>query len=178
MNTLTLLDTAGGPVALSSLWHERPVVLVFVRHFGCLFCREQVAEVRTHAAEFQAAGVDVVVVGNGSIVEAAAFATTYAGPLRVLTDPTREAYCAFGMQRGWRTAANVGTVSRAVRALARGYRQAARPQGDPLQQGGVLVFEAGGRERWRFISKEAGEHPPIEAVLAALPKAVAVARTA
>jgi hypothetical protein len=153
-------------------------VLLFVRRFGCVFCREQVAEVQTHAAELEAAGADVVVVGNGSVVEAAAFATEYAGLLRVLTDPAREAYCAFGMQRGWRTAANVGTVSRAVRARARGYRQAAGPQGDPLQQGGVLVFEAGGRERWRFISRVAGEYPPIEAVLAALPKVDATLRTA
>jgi peroxiredoxin len=178
VTALTLLDTAGRTVALESLWRERPAMLVFVRHFGCLFCREQVAEVRSHAAAFVAAGVDVVVVGNGSVAEAAAFATEHAGSLRVLTDPTREAYCAFGMQRGWRTAANVGTVSRAVRALAKGYRQAARPQGDPFQQGGVLIFEAGGRERWRFISKEAGEHPPIEAVLAALPKVDAALRTA
>jgi hypothetical protein len=27
-------DGPGGPVALGSLWRERPVVLVFIRHFG------------------------------------------------------------------------------------------------------------------------------------------------
>ena len=29
-----VLDTEGRPHALGALWGERPVVLVFVRHFG------------------------------------------------------------------------------------------------------------------------------------------------
>lgn len=32
--TLTVLDTEGGVQPLSALWRERPVVLVFLRHFG------------------------------------------------------------------------------------------------------------------------------------------------
>jgi hypothetical protein len=31
---LTVLTPAGDPVPLPSLWAQRPVVLVFVRHFG------------------------------------------------------------------------------------------------------------------------------------------------
>lgn len=31
---LNVLDERGAEVALGSLWRERPVVLVFVRHFG------------------------------------------------------------------------------------------------------------------------------------------------
>jgi hypothetical protein len=29
-----VLDLAGAPVPLGTLWRERPVVLVFLRHFG------------------------------------------------------------------------------------------------------------------------------------------------
>ena len=29
-----VLDTAGRPVSLPSLWAERPIVLALVRHFG------------------------------------------------------------------------------------------------------------------------------------------------
>jgi len=169
MQALTLLTTAGTPVALSALWADGPVVTFFVRHFGCVFCREQVAEVRAVRADFERAGARIVVVGQGSVEDAAAFAREFGDGLEVLTDPTRETYCALGMKRGWRTAATFGTVKRAAQALAKGYRQAARVQGDPFQQGGVVVFERGGRERWRFVSSEAGEHPPLSAVLAALP---------
>jgi hypothetical protein len=31
---VTVLDTVGAPVVLGSLWKERPVALVFIRHFG------------------------------------------------------------------------------------------------------------------------------------------------
>lgn len=31
---MTVLDEAGGTVTLGSLWRDRPVVLVFLRHFG------------------------------------------------------------------------------------------------------------------------------------------------
>ncbi|HZL87403.1 MAG TPA: hypothetical protein VFB96_03425 [Pirellulaceae bacterium] len=31
---LTLLGDEGGPVRLSDLWQQRPLVLLFVRHFG------------------------------------------------------------------------------------------------------------------------------------------------
>ncbi len=31
---LELRDWAGKPVRLGSLWEHRPVVLVFIRHFG------------------------------------------------------------------------------------------------------------------------------------------------
>ena len=41
---LTLLDTAGRPVALSKLWKKRPLLLAFTRHFGCTQCKEMLAE--------------------------------------------------------------------------------------------------------------------------------------
>ena len=31
---IPLYDAAGEPVPLGSVWAERPVVIVFVRHFG------------------------------------------------------------------------------------------------------------------------------------------------
>ena len=32
--TLTVLDEAGKTVELGSLWRDKPVVLLFIRHFG------------------------------------------------------------------------------------------------------------------------------------------------
>ncbi len=31
---IEVLDPAGNPVRLGELWRQRPVVLVFIRHFG------------------------------------------------------------------------------------------------------------------------------------------------
>lgn len=37
-------DEDGADVRLGDLWATRPLVLAFVRHFGCVFCREHVKE--------------------------------------------------------------------------------------------------------------------------------------
>lgn len=34
LGPLTVLDERGQPVAMASLWRERPAVLVWLRHFG------------------------------------------------------------------------------------------------------------------------------------------------
>jgi hypothetical protein len=34
LSGIPLADWQGNPVRLGSLWEERPVVLVFLRHFG------------------------------------------------------------------------------------------------------------------------------------------------
>jgi peroxiredoxin len=159
--------TDGSAVRLSSLWTTRPVVLVFVRHWGCLFCKEQVADFAAGRADFDAAGVDVVVIGHGEVNDAADFAARFAAGMRVLTDTTRAAYCAASMKRGMRTAMSLGVVTRAARAMKRGFRQT-QTQGDPLQQGGVVVVGRDGATRYAFISDEAGQHPPLNDVLAAV----------
>jgi hypothetical protein len=34
LSDASLVDPAGAPHRLGDLWHDRPVVLVFLRHFG------------------------------------------------------------------------------------------------------------------------------------------------
>jgi peroxiredoxin len=167
---LTVLDTQGRAVTLGSLGRGGSVVLVFVRHFGCLFCKEQVADVRARLGELHGRGASVVIVGNGSVDDARVFAAEHAAGMTVVTDPNREAYCAVGMKRGVGTALSFGVARRAARAMARGFRQT-RTQGDPFQQGGIVVVGADGDVLYRFVSDEAGEHPSLDDVLAALPHA-------
>jgi peroxiredoxin len=167
---LTVLDTQGRAVTLGSLGRGGSVVLVFVRHFGCLFCKELVADVRARLGELHGRGASVVIVGNGSVDDARVFAAEHAAGMTVVTDPNREAYCAVGMKRGVGTALSFGVARRAARAMARGFRQT-RTQGDPFQQGGIVVVGADGDVLYRFVSDEAGEHPSLDDVLAALPHA-------
>ena len=46
LGAATVLDTDGSAVPLAREWADRPVVVVWLRHFGCVFCREQVAQPR------------------------------------------------------------------------------------------------------------------------------------
>lgn len=53
-----------------SLWelsHRQPILLVFVRHHGCTFCREAVHDVGQQTESMQQAGVKPVIVHMGSM---------------------------------------------------------------------------------------------------------------
>lgn len=167
LESTRLFDADGAEVRVAELHAQGPVVLIFVRYFGCLFCKQQVAEVVRRRSEFQAAGVDPIVIGQGTVEQAREFSQKYADGMRVLTDPDHEAFCAAGMKRGVSTLMSFGVLQRAARAVAQGFMQTSL-LGDSFQQGGVVVLDRDGRVLYRFLSEEAGLHAPLDDVLAAL----------
>lgn len=110
-------------------------------------------------------GARAVFVGNGSPAMAAMFAEDYGVREPLYTDPSLKAYDAVGFHRGmgslW------GTLKAAPRAMGKGFFQG-RTQGDALQQGGIVVVDASGEERYRYVSRFAGDHPSMDALVAAL----------
>jgi dehydrogenase/reductase SDR family member 12 len=117
--------------------------------------------------EIHRRGAELVVVGNGAPHFAAAFREDFAleGPL--LVDPELRAYRAAGLRRGRVEVLSPRLPRNALRALRTGARQVG-VQGDPWQLGGVFVLRPDGALTFRHASREAGDHPPIAAVLAAL----------
>ncbi len=167
LSATTAFDTDGRAIRLADLWRVRTVVLVFVRHFGCVFCKQQVAELKSVAPQIEARGVDLVVVGNGTVSEARRFQEEQGIGFRLLTDPSGRAYRQAGMRRGLATVVGPSVLGRGLVAFARGFRQT-EVLGDPLQQGGVLVVAAGGQVIFRYISRRAGDHPSTTALIASL----------
>ena len=167
LDPIVVFDPEGGQVRLGQLWTDRTAVLVFVRHFGCVFCRQQISAIGPLLDRVRALGADLVVIGQGSVDEARAFRDAEKLTMPLLTDPSRQAYCAVGMRRGLRSVLTPSVLARAFTAWRGGFRQS-RPAGDPLQQGGVLVIAPGGVERFRYISRQAGDHPPPARILKAL----------
>ena len=48
LESLVLPDADGAPHRLGDCWADRAVILVFLRHFGCLLCREHAVQLRQH----------------------------------------------------------------------------------------------------------------------------------
>ena len=69
----TLLDHEGRDVALSSMWADRPLLILFWRHFGCSCGMDRAARLRTELADYRAGGGDVVIVGQGEPARAARY---------------------------------------------------------------------------------------------------------
>ena len=114
-------------------------------------------------------GAELVVVGQGNSRWARAFRERLALQNPVYVDPEREIYRALGMKRGLGSQLTLGALRNYWRALRSGYFPRGL-LGDTLQQGGVLVLLPGGRIAYRYLSREAGDHPPVADVLAALRK--------
>ena len=98
----TLLDSylsqTGQP--LGSLSAESPLLLVFLRHFGCTFCREAVDEISKKRAAIQAQGPRLAFVHLGTEDKARAFFLPY-GLVDVprFADPEGRLYQTFGLMR-------------------------------------------------------------------------------
>jgi NAD(P)-dependent dehydrogenase (short-subunit alcohol dehydrogenase family) len=122
---------------------------------------------RDRLDEIRARGAELVIVGNGAESFARAFREDFAldGPL--LLDPELRAYRAAGLRRGRVELLSPRLAGNALRALRSGARQQG-VQGDPWQLGGVFVIRPGGELAYRQASREAGDHPPVDEILAAL----------
>jgi peroxiredoxin len=164
-----ILDPWGKPHFVPELWAKAPAVLGFVRHFGCIFCHDQVGELRNALPEVERHGARVFIIGNGNPAHALGFADrTGMDPTRVFTDPGRLLYRALGMSHGVGGVRGLrATMGHSLRAWQRGHRQRAT-EGDPWQQGGTLVIARDGSIAYTYLSRAAGDYAPLGSVLDAV----------
>ena len=171
-----VFDLDGRRVPLAREWAEAPVVLVLLRHFGCLFCKEQAAEMNAIGPDVAALGARMVFVGSGSAQYARWFVEDYGGdwPVRwpVYSDPDLVTYGALGARRGWWTSVNPRSWLLSLRALRGGFRQSLQEMGDQFQQGAVCVVLPDGSMPYAYVSRVAGDHPKAAVVLARLREAI------
>jgi NAD(P)-dependent dehydrogenase (short-subunit alcohol dehydrogenase family)/peroxiredoxin len=124
---------------------------------------------RDRIDDIRARGAELVIVGNGSPHFAATFRDDYSLDCPLLVDPDLRAYRVAGLRRGRVEILSPRLPGHAIRAFLGGARQGA-VQGDPWQLGGTFVIRPGGEVTYRHVSSDAGDHAPIEAILAALAK--------
>ncbi len=122
---------------------------------------------RDRIDEIRARGAELVIVGNGTSNFAAAFREDFELDCPLLVDPELRAYRAAGLRRGRVELLSPKLPLATLRALRAGSRPA-RVQGDVWQLGGVFAIRPGGDLTYRHASSDAGDHPPVEEILAAL----------
>ncbi len=171
---LGVLRPDGEAVRLGDSWAARPVVLALMRHFGCVFCKEQVSALREIVEEIHAGDAELVIVGSGSPQMAGFFAEDYGISTPVLTDPTRQVYGVLETRRPSPLAfMDPRVMLGTLRAMWHGHRQVfGKPElGDTTQLGGVFIVRPGGEVAWAHRSAFAGDRPSNGEVLAALRRA-------
>jgi peroxiredoxin len=165
---LDLLNTAGEPVRLSSLWSQRPLLLAFTRHFGCTQCKEMLDELVDGREKIKAAGLDIAVITQGSPEATALFAQEFAPGLLCLSDENRRAYMAYGLERGnlFQTFLNVKVWAAISKSTKKGYRVEPPPAGqDAMQMSGTFIISKQGRIELPYYYDHIADHPPLDLLL-------------
>jgi hypothetical protein len=164
---MTVIDGHGASVEVGSLWRDKTAVLVFIRHFGCIHCRDHVVRLGHELAAIRGAGAELHVIGNGSpsFIEGFREQTRWAGP--VYTDPSLAVYKVAQLKRSVARTLDPRSLGAAFRAFTNGSKQGL-PQGDQWQQGGTLVITPQGDVRWHHASDRPGDNATAAQIVAAL----------
>lgn len=94
---LELIDENGSGVHLSDWWAEKPALVMLWRHLGCGCGIERLERLKAEHAEYEAAGLNPVVVAPGELGRVLAYKESYGVPVPILADPEYTTHNAFGL---------------------------------------------------------------------------------
>jgi len=154
--------------SLAELSQKHPLLLVCLRHSGCTFCREALADLSAGRVGIEKNGTKLVLVHMGTVESFSAFTAKYGlSDVSAISDPERRLYRGLGLRRGklsqlfgWRV------WWRGQKSFFEGHRPGAL-EGDGTQMPGVFLIQRGRVVR-RFIHADAADRPDY-AALAQLP---------
>ncbi|MCC5876557.1 MAG: AhpC/TSA family protein [Candidatus Sumerlaeia bacterium] len=154
---------------LISLTKAQPVMLVLLRHSGCLFCRETLARVAEKREAIEAKGVRIVLVHMGTEKQGSAFFGQYGlEDLDRISDPARKLYKALDL--GMATPGqlfNLDVWRRGFRILLDEGHFIGIPHGNTFQMPGTFLVK-GNRVIAAHRHKTAADNPGLEEVSCAV----------
>jgi len=168
LSNLSLPDQDGTPHRLGDLWSDKPVVLVFLRHFGCLHCREHAVQLRDRYDDLQRQGIELVAIGTGDKRYAGAFVRDEKIPYLVLVDDdAKAAHAASVNVASWYRLLHPTTWPATVQTWKRGHR--IHKAGKRVTQlGATFVLGPGDQVRYSHVDADSTDHASVPDVLAAV----------
>jgi hypothetical protein len=133
-----------------------------------VFCRSHAVQLHRDRSKFDAAGVRLAVIGQGTPAHAAHFRETQEVDLPMYVDEGRETYKAAGTK--------IATANELIgpRMVAKGAATSRRDGvmqgkivGHAAQLGGVMVVRPGNEITYVHLANDAGDNPPNDEVLEA-----------
>ena len=145
---------------LAEIAAAHKVLLVFLRHAGCTFCREALSDIARDRAAIEQCGVRIVLVHMGDIDEFdKLLEKNHLSDVPHICDDSQVLYAAFGLKRG--SAMQLFGPKVMVRGLKAGIidgHGVGKPVADAAQMPGVFLLENGVIAR-RFRHRSAADRP-------------------
>jgi peroxiredoxin len=127
-------------------------------------------QLRDDRERFEQAGTNITLIGLGPHSRAALFCDERHVPFECLSDPTQEAYRAFGLERGGNLQLfGPQLLLKYARALLKSDVEVAKASGDDYRQmPGTFVVDRTGIIRYAHRNRDVADNPPNDDVLDAL----------
>lgn len=153
---------------LHELTFRGPVMLIFLRHFGCVFCKEALTDLAARRNKFEDLGFQIVFVHMSDTETADEYFSTFnLEGITHINDPIKRYYNAFGLFRG------TLTQLFGLQTWIRGYKvkkkhnfplESAKKLGDSFQMPGVFVIQEG-EIKDKFVHSHAAQRPDYDRLL-------------
>ena len=156
---LTNVVTSSGET-VQQISVNQPVLMVFLRHFGCTFCREALDEISKKKAEIENGGAKIVFVHMSDAKTADEYFKRFniENPTHIC-DPNCKLYQQFGLVKGsFQQLFGFNVWLRGVEANIKHKYGLGRFLGDAFQMPGVFVIR-NGTIREQYIHKQASDKP-------------------
>lgn len=155
--------------SVAELAEKKPVILFFLRHFGCMFCKEALMDISKRQAKIDKSGAEVVYVH----MSAPDVADTHFKKYELLepthvSDPDCVFYQSFGLEKG-----NISQLF-GLRNWIRGFSvqvkhggvlmEKSDELGDPWQMPGIFLVHKN-QILERFVHSVASEKPNYDAII-------------
>lgn len=152
---------------LAELSDQSPVLLVFLRHFGCVFCKDSMDEISKRKIKFEKEGIKIVLVHMSDYKTASSYFKKFnIQDLEQVSDEACKYYAAFGLVKG--------SFSQlfGLKTLIRGFEIASTKQmlpgltriGDGLQMPGIFLLKDGAIVE-SFIHSSVADKPDYDSFL-------------
>lgn len=164
---LSLFDSSGVAVPLARFWSTQPLLIFFMRHFGCAACREHLFQIRNAYPTLQAHGAAVIAISQHDPDLTARYTQTYQVPFSILADPTRQVYQAFGVVEGtyWETSGPHVVAHQIKLSLQGNVMGLPRSVSASKQLGGTFVVDTGGVIQFAHLARPIYQYPAVQTYL-------------
>lgn len=152
--------------SLLNIAGQAPVLLIFLRQFGCVFCREALADISKRRKEIESTGTRIVFVHMTENEIAERYFTRFnLSNVIHISDPACNFYRAFGLMKGnFNQLFGLQSWIRGFSAVVVAGHGAGPQLGDGFQMPGVFVIQ-NGAIRESFIHNLSSDRPDYEELL-------------
>lgn len=146
---------------------EKPVLLVFLRHFGCVFCREAMLEIGKKKEFWEEKNINVVLVHMSDNATAEKYFEKYKIPeIEHISNPSCNLYTSFGLMKG--SVSQLFGLKNWIRGfevtVGKGIPIGLRQIGDGFQMPGVFLISEGAIMD-SYIHTSASDKPDYESLI-------------